>query len=536
MAIDTPSADPATGSDARPSDTRGSGHGPELDPRRWWALAVLCLSLLLIVMDNTIVNVALPTIQEDLGATASQLQWIVDAYVLLFAGLLLTMGSLGDRYGRKPALSLGLLIMGSASAISAWSSDPEQLIFWRAVMGVGGALIMPATLSILTNVFTDHRERARAIAIWAGTSGMAVAIGPVTGGWLLDHFWWGSVFLVNVPVVIVALVAGYWLIPNSKDPNPPALDPLGALLSISGLVTLVWAIIEAPQKGWTDGVILVAFGVAVVLLGAFGLHEKRSDHPMLDVEFFRNPRFSAASGAITMTFFAMFGTLFLFTQYMQFVLGYSPLATGVRFIPMAAVTMVVAPSSARIVERVGTKAVVATGLGLTSLALALGTFLTADGGYLPLLGVLLVMSVGMGLTMAPATESIMGSLPLAKAGVGSAVNDTTRQVGGALGVAVMGSLLASAYGSKMAEFLAGLPVSVPGAAAAAIEDSIGAAVGVAARLPGPAAEALTGTARVAYVDAMGTALWLASAVALAGALIAAVFLPARAVIPEDSAG
>ena len=535
MAIDTPNADPSTGTGTTPA-TGPAGAAPELDPRRWWALAVLCLSLLLIVMDNTIVNVALPTIQEDLGATASELQWIVDAYVLVFAGLLLTMGSLGDRYGRKPALSLGLAIMGSASAISAWSSDPSQLIFWRAVMGIGGALIMPSTLSILTNVFTDHRERVRAIAVWAGTSGMAVAIGPVTGGWLLNHFWWGSVFLVNVPVVVVALVAGYKIIPNSKDPNPPALDPLGAVLSIGGLVTLVWAIIEAPHKGWTDGVTLAAFGIAAVLLVAFGVHEKRSDHPMLDVSFFRNPRFSAASGAITMTFFAMFGTLFLFTQYMQFVLGYSPLATGVRFIPMAAVTMVVAPSSARIVEWVGTKAVVAVGLAATSLALALGTFLTPGGGYLPLLGVLLIMSVGMGLTMAPATESIMGSLPLAKAGVGSAVNDTTRQVGGALGVAVMGSLLASAYGSKMADFLAGLPVSVPATAASAIEDSVGAAVHVASSLPGPAADALTGTAQVAYVDAMGTSLWVAAGVALLGSVIALVFLPARAVIPEDSAG
>lgn len=536
MALDSPSAPGDATPDAAPS-TAGAPPAVGLDPRRWWALAVLCLSLLLIVMDNTIVNVALPTIQEDLGATGSQLQWIVDAYVLVFAGLLLTMGSLGDRYGRKPALSLGLLIMGSASAISAWSSDPQQLIFWRAVMGIGGALIMPATLSILTNVFTDHRERARAIAIWAGTSGMAVAIGPVTGGWLLNHFWWGSVFLVNVPVVVVALVAGYKIIPNSKDPNPPALDPLGALLSIVGLVTLVWAIIEAPDHGWTDSVTLTAFAIAAVLLIAFGVHEKRSDHPMLDVNFFRNPRFSAASGAITMTFFAMFGTLFLFTQYMQFVLGYSPLATGVRFIPMAAVTMVVAPSSARIVERVGTKAVVATGLGFTSLALALGTFLTADGGYLPLLGVLLVMSVGMGLTMAPATESIMGSLPLAKAGVGSAVNDTTRQVGGAMGVAVLGSLLASSYGSKMADFLAGLPVQVPADAAAAVEDSVGAAVGVASRLPAPAADALSGAARAAYVDGMGTSLWVGAGVALIGALIALVFLPARPPSHlEDSAG
>lgn len=520
------------------TDTTAAGAAlPEVDerdPRRWWALAVLCLSLLLIVMDNTIVNVALPTIQRDLGATGSELQWIVDAYVLVFAGLLLTMGSLGDRYGRKPALSLGLAIMGSASFISAWSSDPAQLIFWRAVMGIGGALIMPATLSILTNVFTDHRERARAIAIWAGTSGMAVAIGPVTGGWLLDHFWWGSVFLINVPVVLVALVAGWELIPNSKDPAPLRLDPLGALLSITGLVTLVWAIIEAPDRGWTDNVTLAAFAVAAALLVSFGVHEKRSDHPMLDVNFFRNPRFSAASGAITMTFFAMFGTLFLFTQYMQFVLGYSPLATGVRFMPMAAVMMVVAPSSARIVEKVGTKAVVASGLGFTSVALVLGTFLTADGGYLPLLGVLLVMSVGMGLTMAPATESIMGSLPLAKAGVGSAVNDTTRQVGGALGVAVLGSLLSSVYGAKMADVLAGLPVAGP--VASVIEDSVGAAVSVASRLPGPVADTLTNAARAAYVDGMGMSLWVGAGVALLGSIVALVALPARAVIPEDSAG
>jgi EmrB/QacA subfamily drug resistance transporter len=535
MAIDSPSspiesADSPLVSPARPTESPAD---VELDPRRWWALAVLCLSLLLIVMDNTIINVALPTIQEDLGATGSQLQWIVDAYVLVFAGLLLTMGSLGDRFGRKPALSLGLAIMGSASAISAWSSDPQQLIFWRAVMGIGGALIMPATLSILTNVFTDHRERARAIAIWAGTSGMAVAIGPVTGGWLLNHFWWGSVFLINVPVVIVALVAGYKLIPNSKDPHPPALDPLGALLSIAGLVTLVWAIIEAPDRGWTDSVTLSAFAVAAVLLVAFGIHEKRSDHPMLDVTFFRNPRFSAASGAITMTFFAMFGTLFLFTQYMQFVLGYSPLATGVRFIPMAAVTMVVAPSSARIVERVGTKAVVAAGLGFTSLALALATFLTADGGYLPLLGVLLVMSVGMGLTMAPATESIMGSLPLTKAGVGSAVNDTTRQVGGAMGVAVLGSLMSSVYASKMSDVLANLPL--PAEAASTIKDSVGAAV----NLPGAGSDAIAAAGRLAYVDGMGVALWVGAGVALIGSIIALVALPARAPEPvaaERSAG
>ena len=504
----------------------------ERDPRRWWALAVLCFSLLLIVMDNTIVNVALPTIQRDLDATSSQLQWIVDSYVLVFAGLLLTMGSLGDRFGRKGALSLGLAIMGGASVLSAWSTSAEQLIAWRAVMGIGGALIMPATLSILTNVFTDHRERARAIAIWAGTAGMAVAIGPVTGGWLLEHFWWGSVFLVNAPVVVIALVAGWKLVPTSRDPDARPLDPLGALLSIAGLVVLVWAIIEAPDHGWTDPLILEAFALAAVLLGLFAWHERRTDHPMLDLVFFRNARFSAASAAVTMTFFAMFGSLFLYTQYLQFVLGYSALSTGVRFVPMAMVMMIVAPSSARLVERIGTKAVVATGLTVNGISLVLGSFLTPDGGYGPMLAVLLIMAVGMGLTMAPATESIMGSLPLGKAGVGSAVNDTTRQVGGALGVAVIGSTLSSVYGAKMADALAGRPV--PAEAASAIEDSVGAAVQIASRIGGSAGQVLSDTARSAFVDGMGVALLVAAGVAFAGAVVVLRFLPARAPEPEPA--
>jgi len=303
-------------------------------PRRRLVLAVMCLSLLLIVMDNTIVNVALPTLQRDLEASTSQLQWVVDAYILVFAGLLLTMGALGDRFGRRGALAVGLAIMGVASILSSFANSADQLIATRALMGVGGALIMPATLSIITNVFTDRRERAQAIAIWSATAGAAVAIGPVTGGWLLEHFWWGSVFLVNVPVVVVALVLGQLFVPTSRDPAARPIDVPGALLSIAGLMALVWAIIEGPG-GWSDPEILGGFALAAVLLAAFVLWERRTRYPMLDMAFFRNARFSAASAAIMLTFFAMFGSLFLLTQFLQSILGYTPLEAGIRLLPIA---------------------------------------------------------------------------------------------------------------------------------------------------------------------------------------------------------
>jgi EmrB/QacA subfamily drug resistance transporter len=495
-------------------------------PRRWLVLGVLCLSLLLIVIDNTIVNVALPSIQRELGASTSELQWIVDAYVLVFAGLLLTMGALGDRFGRRGALSIGLVIMGSASALSALATDPAQLIATRALMGVGGALIMPSTLSILTNVFTNPKERGRAIAIWAGTAGMAVALGPVTGGWLLEHYWWGSVFLVNVPVVIVALVSGFLFVPTSRDPATPPLDIPGAILSILGLVSLVWAIITAGSDGWTDTSVLIGFGLAAVLLALFILRERSTPYPMLDTSLFRNPRFSAASGAMTLTFFGMFGSLFLFTQYLQFVLGYTPLEAGVRLIPMAAVMMVVAPTSARLVERVGTKLVVGTGLIIGASGLFLASFLTVGSSYGKVLGAMLILALGLALVMAPATESIMGSLPLAKAGVGSAVNDTTRQVGGALGVAVLGSLLASSYSGTVRDALAGTPVPADVVDLAA--DQLGGALQAAAQIGGSAGQTLADVAKGAFVDGIGVSLIVGAVVILLAAVGVFLFLPARA--------
>jgi EmrB/QacA subfamily drug resistance transporter len=490
-------------------------------PRRWWVLVILSLSLVVIGMDNTILNVALPTLVQDLDASASQLQWIVDSYVLVFAGLLLAMGALGDRFGRKLALDAGLLIFVAGSVASAFAGSAEMLIATRALMGIGGALIMPSTLSIITATFPSG-ERGRAIAAWAAMAGLGIISGPVIGGWLLEHFWWGSVFLVNVPIVGVALLAGLPLVPESKDPNATPMDPIGALLSVVGLTALVYGIIEAPENGWTDVITLSAFGVASALLVAFVGWEFRAPHPMLQMSFFRNPRFSAASIAIGLIFFALFGSIFVLTQHLQFVLGYSTLDAGIRITPFATLVLA-APIAARLVERIGTKAVVAAGLAIAAAGLALIAGVDAADGYAPIGWSLAVIGIGMGATMAPATDSIMGSLPLAKAGVGSAMNDTTRMVGGALGVAVIGSVLSSAYGSAMEPVVNNMPP----AAAAAAGDSVGAALEVAQRA-GPTAGELVEAARSAFADAMGDALLVGASAAALGAVIVLAWLPARA--------
>lgn len=496
--------------------------------RRWWILLVLCLSLVIITLDNTILNVAIPTLVRELGATNSQLQWMIDSYTLVFAGLLLTAGSLGDRFGRKGALQIGLGIFALGSLASALADTPNQLIATRAVMGIGGAFIMPATLSILTNVFPAE-ERARAIGVWAGVSGLGVAIGPLLGGFLIDHFSWGSIFTVNLPIAALAVFAGGLIVPTSKDPSAPRLDPLGAMLSIVGLVALVYGLIEAPQAGWRSTEILVAFAVAVVALGFFVAWELRVEEPMLDVSFFKNPRFTAASSAITLVFFAMFGFSFLFTQYFQFVLGYSAMRTGVYQLPLACTVMVTAPMSARIVEKLGSKKVVAAGLTLVSVAMLLCTQLEVDSAYSTIVWRMMLLAFGMGLTMAPATESVMGSLPLAKAGVGSAVNDTTRQIGGALGIAIIGSVLSSVYGDKTMELFGGH--GLPARAVDAAQNGLGEALYVAKRVaefsPELGAKLASG-ADAAFVSAMRGGSFVAAIAAALGAVVVLLFLPAHA--------
>jgi len=496
-----------------------------LDPtkaheRRWWTLGVLCLSLTVISIDNTILNVALPSIVRGLGARGAQLQWIIDAYTIVFACLLLTAGALGDKFGRKRALTIGLVLFGTFSALASQAHTADQLILARALMGVGGAFIFPTTLSILTNTF-DGQERARAIGIWAGVSGLGIAVGPLIGGVLVEHFAWGSVFLVNVPVVISAIVLGRFFIPETKASGNHPLDPLGAVLSVLALVFLLYAIIEIPDAGWGATHVMGAFALGTMFLGGFIWWERTTDHPMLDVRFFKNPRFSAASATVTLTYFALFGSTFLLTQYFQFVLGYSPVKAGMLTAPIAIGLMMAAPNAPKLAHRYGTKIVVVCGLGVVALGLVMYGVEPIISSFVGGLLVRTMFGIGMGLTMAPATESIMGSLPLEKAGVGSAVNDTTRQVGGALGVAVIGSIFAWRYHAAMAA------VDVPAGADAARE-SIGRAVQVVSGLPADQALALKQATADAYISGMNIACYLAAAVVAAAMVVAWKWLPARA--------
>ena len=513
---------------------------------RWWTLVVLSVSLVIIGLDNTILNVAIPTIQRELEASSSELQWMVDAYVLVFASLLLTMGALGDRFGRKRTLQIGLLIFGFSSFFAAHATTSTNLIASRAAMGIGGALIMPSTLSIITDVF-PREERGRAIGIWTGVAALGIATGPAVGGWLLENFsWggsfpfditgdmsnWGSVFLINVPIVLVALVAGLILVPESKDPSPPRIDVPGAVLSMATLMTLVYAIIEAPSRGWTDRIVLLAFAAAALLGIGFFVRERTARHPMLDLSFFRNPRFSAGVGAITMAFFALFGMIFISSQYLQFVHGYTALQAGIRIMPFALGMMVGAANSYRLVARLGTNRVAAMGLMILAIMSASFALWNVDTPYWVIGVSVVLMSFGVSNTMAPSTDAVMGAVPLAKAGVGSAMNDTTRQIGGAFGVAILGSILNTIYSTNMADQVAGLPPQAAGPA----QDSVGAAVGIGAQMGGPAGQALTDAARASFVDGMHTAFLVAAAVALFAAVMVYRFMPAHHLGGQDHAG
>ncbi|HEY2303794.1 MAG TPA: DHA2 family efflux MFS transporter permease subunit, partial [Acidimicrobiales bacterium] len=479
---------------------------------------------IVVTIDTTILNVALPSLVRDLHATSSELQWIVDAYTVVFAGLLLSAGSLGDRFGRRGVLTAGLALFAVASGASALATSSSQLIALRALTGVGAALVFPATLSILTNVFPNPVERQRAIAVWAGTAGIGIGLGPVAGGVLLRHFYWGSVFWVNVPVCALALVAGLLIVPTSRDAEEVPLDPPGALLSIVGLSGLVYAIIEGPSRGWTSGVVVGAFVGSLAVLGIFTFVELHRRHPMLDLRLFKNPRFTAASLSVTALYFCLFGTIFFQTQHLQFVLGYDPLGAGLRSLPFAVVLLVVANTTPRLVRWAGTRAVITTGLGVTAAAMALRAGFTVHTGYPAIFLNQCVFALGMGLTIAPATASIMGAVPAARAGVGSAINDTTRQVGGALGVAVMGSIGASIYRHSASHALSGAHLS-PALSARAL-DSIGSALGAAGSLPSATAQTVADAAKQAFIRGVDIASLVGFVVAVVGALMAWRFIPA----------
>jgi EmrB/QacA subfamily drug resistance transporter len=502
----------------------------QVTARRWWILGVLILALFGVSLDNTILNVALPTLARDLSATGSQLQWMVDAYILVFAGMLLVAGAMSDRYGRRRALVVGLALFGFGSALAPFVQTAEQLILLRAFMGLGAAFTMPSTLSIIGDVF-EADERPKAIAVWSSVSGIGIVVGPVLGGWLLEHFAWGSVFLVNVPFVLVGIVAALAIIPESKSPGRVPLDPVGALLSVAGLVTLVYGIIEIPSQGWDDPVVVASLAAAAVLITAFFAWERRVAHPMLDVRLFANPRFSAASLSVTLVFFSLMGALFFLTQYLQGVLGLSAFDTGLRFIPIAIGVIAVSPFAAKATVRFGARVSTAAGLLVVAGGMWLLSTVGMQSSDLHVGLVLFVLAAGIALAMTPATDAIMGALPPEQFGVGSAVNDTVREVGGAFGVAILGSLFAAVYGSAMAT--ASAAAGLPDAAAAAAGDSLGGAAAVAAQLGGEEGLALLTAAQRAFVDAMSLTSLIGVGFAVAGVLVALIWLPDRAAEPAS---
>jgi EmrB/QacA subfamily drug resistance transporter len=485
---------------------------PKAYARRWKTLAVLSLSLLIIGLDNTVLNVALPTLQTHFSASGSTLQWIVDAYLLAFAGVLLTMGTLGDRFGRRRALQGGLMLFGVASVLAALAQNADQLIVLRAVMGIGGAMIMPATLSVIVDVF-PREERGKAIGIWSAIAGVGIGLGPFVGGLLLEWSSWSSVFWLNVPIVGIALVAGLVLVPESRDPKPGAFDLPGAGLSIAMLVTLVYAIIEATPRGWTDPLVLGCFAASALLAVAFVAWERRVASPMLPLRFFSNPSFTVASVAVGLVFFAMMGSVFAFTQFLQFAHGFSALEAGAAMLPLALGLVIGSGASNHLVGKVGRSRVIAG--GLIGVAAVLSTSLAwTPGMAAPLLALVTFgLALSMGAAMAPATASVMSAVPEAKAGVGSAMSDVTRQVGGALGVAVIGSIIGSAYAGDM--------LGAPGGAG----ESVGAAHAIAQQVGGAAGRDLADAAGRAFTDALGVGLTAAAAVALAGALLVLIRLP-----------
>lgn len=496
-------------------------------PHRWLALTVLCVPLLIVSLDNTVLNVVLPTLVRDLHATTNELQWIVDTYVMVYAGLLLAVGSVADRVGRKRTFLIGLVVFAGASAGASYSGSVGLLIAARAGMGIGGALMMPSTLAIITNMFHDPAERRGAIGAWSGTTGLGIALGPIVGGALLSHFWWGSVFLINVPIVLVGLVFALPLVPESRNPEAPRPDVIGAPLSIAGLGLVLWALIEAPVHGWSSALVLGVGAGGLAVLAAFVAWELISTHPMLNLRFFANRRFSAAILSTALVTFGLFGALFLLTQFLQFHLSYTALQTGVRVLPAAGAVVVAAALSPLLIRVSGTKLTAAAGL----LAIAGGLWqisgATASTTYTDILPGMILLGAGMGLVIPSATESVVGTLPSGDTGVGSAATGTFLQVGGALGVAVIGSLLATRYQDTMTSGLASS--HIPPSVMNTISGSLGGALGAAHQVGGSQGMQIASLAQSAFVSGMDLGLRTGAAVAAGGCLVALIALPARSV-------
>ena len=488
------------------------------NPRRWLVLGVLILALFGVSLDNTILIVALPTLAKSLSASASDLQWFVDAYVLVFAGMLLLSGALSDRFGRRKLLLIGLVLFGIGSALAPLVSTTAQLIVLRAFMGLGAAFMMPTTLAIIADVFAED-ERPKAIAAWSAVSALGIVAGPLLGGWLLEHFDWPSVF-APPPYVLIGIFATVAVVPESRAPGRTPLDLVGAALSVAGLSTLVYAIIEMPSLGWDDPKVLVASAIAAVAIVAFIVWERRTAHPMLDIGLFRDRRFSAASLSVTLVFFSLNGALFFLTQFLQGVQGLSPLETSLRFMPIALGVMLASVASAAMTSRFGPRVTTSLGLLVVAGGLAGLGLVQTDSSDLFIYLEMFIIACGIGLAMTPATSTIMSALPESQFGVGSAVNDTTREIGGALGVAILGSLFSAS--------MAGVAAPLPPAVASIVSDSLSGAAAVAARVGGAEGAALLALAQTAFVDAMAWTSLIGAGVAMIGVLIALLWMPGRA--------
>jgi len=500
--------------------------GPAGHPRRWLLLPVLCLSVFLVVVDNTIVNVALPSFARNLHASNSSLQWIVDAYSLCFAALLLAGGGVGDRFGRKRTMQVALVCFGGCSVLAAFATSTGSLITARALMGASAAFIFPTGLAILTSSFPDHTERAKAIGIWSATTGIAVALGPITGGVLIEHFWAGSIFLVNVPIVLVTVVLGGLFLPESLAHSGHRFDVRGLVFGTAGVGALVYGIIEGPTWGWASPRTVGLLVGAVAVLSAFAWLELRTRGPLLDVRVFKVPRFTVGATSISIAFFALFGFIFLITQYFQLVRGYSALSAGVRTLPFAVTAAVATPLGAILALRVGTRFVVGAGLACMSAGLAVAATMPADAPYLgPVLVSMVLLSLGLSLTTAPSTEAVMGSLRPDQIGAGAAVNNTTRELGGTLGVAVLGSVFASTFAPRVVEGLRALGVPGPDARIAGV--SMADADAVVQRAPASMHAAAAQVSSSAFIDALHAASTVGAVVAALGAVLAVAYLGAR---------
>lgn len=504
----------------------GTADGARAGRTRWISLGTLCIAVLMTGMDNSIVTIALPTLSEEFGGGMSALQWIVDSYTLVFAGLLLATGYLGDRLGRRKVLVAGLLCFVAISVLATRSTSLAQLITARAALGAAAALIFPATLAIISDLFPEKQERTKAIAVWSAAAGASIAIGPVVGGYLVEHFAWSSVFWINVPISLVAIAGCLALVPESFGSERPSFDVFGVLLSISGITLLVWALIEAPNFGWGSGPVVGALAAAVVLLVAFVAYERRHRNPVLDVTLFRSRGFAMGSFAICAGFFCLLGFVFITIMYFQAVLGYGPLETAVRVIPFALAAVAVTPLAALANTERRMRFTIALGLAIMAAGFVVTSRLTESADYLTqILPAMSVIAVGLGLLQGPATTSVMTSVPSGEAGAGSAVNDTTREVGGALGVAILGSVVAHLYSARVVEDIARLPLA-PGVRAEAESSVIGGirAVGAA---PPELRPVLGHTVQQAFVSAMQSANLVAAGVGVLACLAVAVFLRTR---------